>query len=156
MHDYDNAQQFLESAIYCRLEQNRIIERIGVMRARCLKITPTLSAVPGGGNSDAQAQWAALADEERRLTEMLQEEINRAKEIEAFIDKMETPIYQELLRYRYIDFLTVPAVVRRLTEAGYTRSQRQVERLLSAALIEAENLFFKLKGDYTHDQKRNP
>ncbi len=152
MHNYSNAQQFLESALQCRLEQDRLLERIGYMRTRCLKITPTLSAVPGGGNADAQALWAALADEERRLTQLLQDELEHARAVEAFIDMLPTPIYREILKYRYLDFLTVPGVTLRLERTGYCRSQRQVERLLAGALDEAEYIFYQNKGDCTHEE----
>lgn len=156
--EYEYAQDFLESALRCRLEQDRILARIGEMRTRCLKITPTLSAVPGGGNADAQAQWAALADEERRLTRLLQEELDHARAVEAFINRLSVPIHQELLKLRYLDFLTIPGVVRRLERTGYHRSQRHIERLFAAALDEAEELFRldKLKGDCAHEQRNAP
>lgn len=152
MHNYANARQFLESALQCRLEQDRLLERISQMRTRCLKITPTLSAVPGGGNADAQALWAALADEERRLTQLLQEEIEQAKAVEKFIEQLPSPIHREVLKLRYLDFLTVPGVTHRLERTGYYRSQRHVERILRSALTEAEYLFNNIKGDYNHEE----
>lgn len=122
------------------------------MRTRVLKITPTLSAVPGGGNADAQALWASLADEERRLTQLLQDEMVHARRVEEFIDQMSTPMYKEVLKLKYLDFLTMPGVTKRLAKTGYYRSQRQVERLMRNALIEAEHLFNNIKGDYNDEE----
>ena len=116
MHNYSHAQQYLESALQCRIEQDRLLERIGYMRTRVLKITPTLSAVPGGGNADAQALWAALADEERHLTQLLQDELVHARRVEEFINRMSTPMYKEILKLRYLDFLTMPGVTQRLAK----------------------------------------
>ena len=155
MHNYSNAQQFLESALQCRIEQDRLLERIGYMRTRVLKITPTLSAVPGGGNADAQALWVSLADEERHLTQLLQDELVHARRVEEFIDRMSTPMYKEVLKLRYLDFLTMPGVTQRLAKTGYHRSQRQVERLMRNALTEAEYLFNTIKGDYNHEHEQD-
>lgn len=133
----------------CRIEQDRLMSRIAYLRDRCTKITPTLSVVPGGGNSDAQAQWAALADEQRRLTQKLEEELARAREVEAFLDRLPTDLYRKVLKMRYIDYYTIPAMTAQLGRSGFHRSQRQVERLLKAAMTEAEAEWLKLKGDYT-------
>lgn len=153
MHEmYESARSFLESALTCRLEQDRLIERIAHLHDRCTKITPTLSQVPGGGSSDAQAQWAALADEQRRLTEKLKEELERAREIETFIDSLPTELYRQILKHRYIDYQTIPAIRAALEHSGYRRSQRHVERLLGRALMEAEREWVNLKGDCTHEE----
>ena len=145
---HDNVRDFLESAMACRIEQDRLMQRIALLRDRCTKITPTLSAVPGGGNSDAQAQWAALADEQRRLTRKLEEELARAREVEAFIDQLPTVLYRKVLKMKYIDYYTIPAMTAQLGRSGFHRSQRQVERMLRAAMTEAEAEWLKLKGDY--------
>lgn len=152
MNKYSSAKELLESVRHARIEQDRLRARIAEMEARCEKITPTLSGMPGGGDADAQRQWAALADERKRLTDLLTQELQAAREVEAFINRLKTPIHRDVLALRYVNQMTVSQITETLRGSGYSRSQRHVERLLYWALLEAETQFIREqyeKGDYT-------
>ena len=124
------------------------------MEARCEKITPSLTGMPGGGNADAQRQWAALADERARLTDLLTEELRAAREVEAFLNRLKTPMHRDVLALRYVNQLTVPQIQDQLQQSGFSRSQRQIERILYWALLEAETQWIRetySKGDCNND-----
>ena len=132
---------FLESVAASRREQERLQERISELEARCTKITATLSGMPGGGDADAERQWAALADEKARLTEQFELEIARAKRVEEFLNAMPYRLYRDVLMRRYVHLQTVAQITDALGKTGKRRSQRQVERIISGAEREAEKLW---------------
>ena len=155
MHNYSSAKELLESVRHARIEQDRLRARIAEMETRCTKITASMTGMPGGGNADAQRQWAALADERARLTALLTQELQAAREVEAFINRLKTPIHRDVLALRYVNQMSVPQIRDQLEHSGYCRSQRHIERLLYWALLEAETQFIRetyvnQKGDYTH------
>lgn len=136
---------FLESVRHSRLEQERLRLRIAELEARCTKITASISGVPGGGGSDIQRQYAALADERTRLTEEYDREAKAVEAVEAWIKEIPTPMSRELLLYRYVNLMSIPRIVEAFENAGTPYSQRWIERLISDALTEA---YMKWKGEH--------
>lgn len=154
MHNYSSAREFLESVRHARIEQRRLQERIAELESRCEKITPTLDNLPGGGNADAQRMWSALADERSRLYALLAEELRATREVETFIGRLRRPMHRDVLALRYINQMTVPQMQEHLRNSGYERSQRQIERLLYWALLEAETLWLRdhPETDYDYEE----
>lgn len=94
---------------YRRLNQriDRLLEEQSRWREMALKVTPTLSQTPGGGESGSPI--------ERPMDKVLEidEEINREidelvkirEEIEAVLGQLEDRNLRDLMKYRYIDGL---------------------------------------------------
>ena len=140
---YEDLKTFLRSVEHSKAEQERLRERIAELESRCFKMTASLSGMPGGGSSDKERQWAALADEENRLSEQLAREIERARRVERFLDRIPVKLYRDALMYRYVNLKTVPGVTEALAKTGKRRSQRQVERIIASAERMAEELWRK-------------
>lgn len=155
MHKYTSAQDFLRSVRHAKAEQQRLRARIAELEARCTKITANINGMPGGGNADAQRMWSALADERARLTEQLTEELRAAREVEAFLNRLKTDMHRDVLAFRYINLMTVPEIQEQLAQIGYARSQRQIERLLYWALLEAETLWLREHPDTEYNYEED-
>ena len=77
--------------------------RVAELEAQCTRLTAQLRATPGGGSSDAQMQWAVLADERRRLTRQMRRAQEQERAVQAFIDRVRPELYRDILTLRYID-----------------------------------------------------
>lgn len=143
---------FLNSVRHAKVEQERLQRQIAELDARCTKITASLSAVPGGGNADAQRQWAALADKRALLTDLLEREMHAITEVETWIKELRRERSREVLLYRYVNLMTVPEITAAFAAAGVPYSQRQIERFLTDALADA---YEKWRGEH-HEQSRDP
>lgn len=88
-------------------EIQRLTDEIERLNSQAQKITQTLSSAPSGqGKSDR----TVIVDKIVERKEELQTTIERAKrecaEIETAIEKMKTPLYRRVLRWRYINGAT--------------------------------------------------
>ena len=137
----EELKAFLGSVAVSRTEQERLRERIIELECRCTKITASLTGMPSSGNADAQQQWAALADEKERLAKQLQREVQRARGVEEFLQRLPVRLYRDVLMRRYVNLQTVPKITEALAHSGKKRSQRQVERIICNAEREAEKLW---------------
>ena len=106
----ENEQKIRYLSRYRRLNQriDRLLEEQSRWRERALKITPTLSQAPGGGESGSPI--------ERPMDKVLEidVEINREidemqiarKEIRETLNQLEDESLKLLMEYRYIDGMT--------------------------------------------------
>ena len=106
----ENEQKIRYLSRYRRLNEriDRLLEEQSRWREMALKITPTLSQTPGGGESGSPI--------ERPMDKVLEidEEINREidelqivrQEIRAALNQLEDENLKLLMEYRYIDGLT--------------------------------------------------
>ena len=137
-YQLDPVRKFLSSAWEARVEYNRLTEKIRTMEAQAMNTTATLSAAPGGGGiSDTQRLWAALADETAKLKDKLSAALEREHEVEAFVERIDDPMYRMILKLRYVDCLSWPRVMELLSRGGIYYSQRNITRLHGEALEQA-------------------
>ncbi len=114
---------------------DRLLEEQSRWRERTLKITPTLSQAPGGGESGSPI--------ERPMDKVLEidEEINREidelqtvrQEIRAALNQLEDENLKLLMEYRYIDGLTWEQIAEKM---DYSR--QWVTSLHGTALLKIE------------------
>ena len=133
----DEVRKYLASVWVTRVEYNRLTEKIRTMETQAMNITATLSATPGGGDGDAQRLWTALADETAKLKDKLTAVLELEHEVEAFVDRIEDPMYRMILKLRYVDCLSWPHVLELLCRGGVYYSERQMFRLHGEALEQA-------------------
>lgn len=139
--DYTDARDYLRSVRHARLEQERLAVRVAELEAQCTRLTAQLRATPGGGSSDAQMQWAVLADERRRLTEQMRRAQEQERTVQAFIDRVRPELYRDILTLRYIDLRSWPETAALMSRAGGPQSERHIQRLHGAALQAAQRLW---------------
>ena len=137
----DPVRDFLNSVRYTRIEYNRLSDRIKALETQCMSITATLSAVPGGGNADAERLWAALADESAKLYPKLREIQQCEREVEQFISKLPDSAHRIVLKLRYLDGLSWEHVIGQMTRGGLYYSDRQIYRIHGEALEVARRLW---------------
>lgn len=139
--DYPDLQSYLRSVRHAQLEQTRLTERVLAMEAQCTRLTAQIRQTPGGGDHDAQLQWAALADERRRLTRQMHRAMRQEREVQTFLDRVKPELYRDILTLRYVDRLCWPEVAAALSRAGHEYSERHILRLHGAALQAAQKVW---------------
>lgn len=107
-------REYLESVKLLQLEQNRLDDKVARLETACTKITSTINGLPRAGNTDAQRLWAALADERARYTQNQLDVITTIREVEDFIESIETPLHRLILKLRYVDCLEWQEIHKRL------------------------------------------
>lgn len=89
-------------------EADILREKIEVLRSRAEKITPLLSASPGGGSG---SDFTFLVDKRLELEEKLEKKLVEASlkhiEIENVISRVETPLHRHILEKRYINGISL-------------------------------------------------
>ena len=101
------------------LEIERMIEERAREYSKACKITPVYTHMPKqtSGDNKLQAAVEKLLEEDQRLAEKIAEYLTAKKEIEAEIETVEDEQLRCLLRYRYIDHLTIEQIA---DEMGYS------------------------------------
>lgn len=145
-YERDTVVAFLRSAREAKMEISRYRARVEELESRCTRMTANISAMPGGGNSDAQQLWSALADERRKTMEAERREMETYKEVEAFISKIPNPTHRAILRLRYLSGLSWVKVQMKLYESGIFYSESHIKKLHRQALGAASALWRLMKG----------
>lgn len=148
----DPVREFLNSVRYARIEYNRLTGRIKALESRCMSITASMSAMPNGGCADAQALWAALADESAKLYPKLLYAQEVEREVDKFIDTLPDPAHRLVLKLRYIDVLGWESVIQRMKQGGLFYSDRQVYRIHGEALEAARALWSETHMEDSDDE----
>lgn len=103
---------------YRRLNEriDRLLEEQSRWRERALKITPTLSQAPGGGESGSPIErpMDKVDELERKITQAIDELADIRMEIEAVLGQLEDDTLRKLMEYRYIDGLTWEQVAEKM------------------------------------------
>ncbi len=147
----DPTREFLNSVRYARVEYSRLSERIKALEQRCMSLTASLSGMPGG-DADAQAMWAALADESAKLYPQLRQAQEAEQEVDAFIDTLPNPSHRLVLKLRYVDVRGWEDVIQHLTRGGLAYSARQVYRIHGEALEVARALWSETHKEDNNDE----
>lgn len=101
------------------LEIERMIEERAREYSKACKITPVYTDMPKQTSSDNKLQTAIekLLEEDQRLAEKISEYLTAKKEIEAEIETVSEDRLKVLLKYRYIDNMTMEQIA---DEMGYS------------------------------------
>lgn len=139
----DPVKELLYSVQEARFNAQRCQRRLSEMEAQSQNITARMDVSPSGGGADPHKDsvWAALADQRELLRNMYAEAIRRESEVERFISGLEEGVHRVLLRLRYVDCLTWPAVQEQMEKNGIYYSERQIYRLHGEALQAARYLW---------------
>lgn len=151
-----DVKEYLRSVWYAREEIERLSVRIKEMEAQAMKVTASISGMPHGGNSDAQALWSRIADDTNELYTRLNGHYDLVKEVESFIELIPTDKYKAVLKLRYVDCLSWNKVTTRLESAGYYYDTRQIFRIHGAALEEARRIWNTKKEGNTYAADDKP
>jgi DNA-directed RNA polymerase specialized sigma24 family protein len=98
-------KEFLCSYWEARLEEKRLRRRAAELTSQCEKMTARYGYSPGGGGGGANSVWDALVEAKDRVDEKLKFYLKREAEVEEFLNSLRTPLYRQILRYRYLEKL---------------------------------------------------
>lgn len=121
---------------YRRLNQriDRLLEEQSRWRERALKITPTLSQAPGGGNgSPIERPMDKVLEIDVEINREIDELQTVRQEIRAALNQLEDENLKLLMEYRYIDGLTWEQIAEKM---DYSR--QWVTSLHGTALLKIE------------------
>ena len=129
----ENEQKIRYLSRYRRLNQriDRLLEEQSRWRERALKITPTLSQAPGGGESGSPIErpMDKVDELERKITQAIDELADIRMEIEAVLGQLEDDTLRELMEHRYIDGLTWEQIAKKLHYSYVHTCRRHGEAL---------------------------
>ena len=131
---------FLESYWEMRKDIVRLQDKIKDLEDLCYQATSQITGMPGGGGSGgSKGVWDALADTRSKALTTLRAAIRRCEEIEAFIAKVDDPVYRKVLQYRYISGYTMHRIAEELIY-----DERSIYRIRDSALEAAKLMWDEL------------
>ena len=139
----NNAREFLNSYHEACLEKRRCKWRIKQLEDQATNITASMRDTPGGGSSDPHKDHLliAIAEQQRKLTELKREAAARELAVEQFTEQLEDPVHRIILQLRYCDLLMWPEVNEALKKFKLYYSERHTHRLHDMAVEAAEKLW---------------
>jgi len=137
----EDVRDFLSSAAEARLEYRRRRERADELERRSRWVTGIAGGQIHRGGRGPEALWAALADERERELAAAGEELERYRQVEELIGRLDKPIHRVVLRMRYLRYLTWRQVREQMEREGYRYEERQIFRLHTEAVKEARRLW---------------
>lgn len=145
----NNAREFLNSYHEACLEKRRCKWRIKQLEDQATNITASMRDTPGGGSSDPHKDHLliAIAEQQRKLTELKREAATRELEVEQFTEQLEDPVHRIILQLRYCDLLLWPEVNEALKRFNLYYSERHTHRLHDIAIEAAEKLWKEIHNE---------
>ena len=137
----DDCRAFLESYRELRSEAARLRQKHRRLQDQATRVTTQISGMPHGGGADREKLLAALADADGEAVRKMTEAVERQQEIEAFIDRVPTPISRVILRHRYAEAMGWREVERALAKSQWVYSLDHIYRLHGIALREAREVW---------------
>ena len=139
----NRAQALLESLSEVRSQTTRLARRIEYLESKCTNVTARYTLRTGSGGGDTTDVWCQLSDERERLAAQLQKLLALYRQVEQWIDLLPNPGWRMVLRYRYLDGLTLPQTAEAVRQAMGKRScsDSQIYRLHKEALEAANRLW---------------
>ena len=114
----ENAEKikYLSRYIPASRSIDRLLEEQYRWKCLAIKVTSTLSPVPGGGESGSPIErpMDKVDELERKITQAIDELADIRMEIEAVLGQLEDDTLRELMEYRYIDGLTWEQVAEKM------------------------------------------
>lgn len=113
-----SVEEFLASAREAEQETERLAEMLLRLDARARRVTAVYRQTsPGGRGEGPENLWMQLAEQRTRLAERLAASARQQEAVEAFISRIGQSCCREMLRLRFLGFLTVEAAAERM---GYS------------------------------------
>lgn len=110
-------EEFLQSAREGELEIERMSDMLLRLDARAKRVTAVYRQSGGGKGDGPEAIWAQLAEQREKLTQRMTEAAKQQEAVEAFLAKIGRSRYREMLRLRFLSYLTIEEASARM---GYS------------------------------------
>ena len=129
-------EEFLQSAREGELEIERMSDMLLRLDARAKRVTAVYRQSGGTKGDGPEAIWMQLAEQREKLTQRMTEAAKQQEAVEAFLAKIGRSSYREMLRLRFLSYLTIEEASARM---GY--SYDAGKRLSAQAMREARAIW---------------
>ena len=110
-------EEFLQSAREGELEIERMSDMLLRLDARAKRVTAVYRQSGGTKGDGPEAIWMQLAEQREKLTQRMTEAAKQQEAVEAFLAKIGRSRYREMLRLRFLSYLTIEEAAERM---GYS------------------------------------
>ena len=110
-------EEFLQSAREGELEIERMSDMLLRLDARAKRVTAIYRQSGGTKGDGPEAIWMQLAEQREKLTQRMTEAAKQREAVEAFLAKIGRSRYREMLRLRFLSYLTIEEASARM---GYS------------------------------------
>lgn len=110
-------EEFLQSAREGELEIERMSDMLLRLDARAKRVTAVYRQSGGTKGDGPEAIWMQLAEQREKLTQRMAEAAKQQEAVEAFLAKIGRSSYREMLRLRFLSYLTIEEASARM---GYS------------------------------------
>ena len=110
-------EEFLQSAREGDLEIERMSDMLLRLDARAKRVTAVYRQSGGTKGVGPEAIWMQLAEQREKLTQRMTEAAKQQEAVEAFLAKIGRSLYREMLRLRFLSYLTIEEASARM---GYS------------------------------------
>ena len=110
-------EEFLQSAREGELEIERMSDMLLRLDARAKRETAVYRQSGGTKGDGPEAIWMQLAEQREKLTQRMTEAAKQQEAVEAFLAKIGRSRYREMLRLRFLSYLTIEEASARM---GYS------------------------------------
>ena len=110
-------EEFLQSAREGELEIERMSDMLLRLDARAKRVTAVYRQSGGTKGDGPEAIWMQLAEQREKLTQRMTEAAKRQEAVEAFLAKIGRSRYREMLRLRFLSYMTIEEASARM---GYS------------------------------------
>lgn len=110
-------EEFLQSAREGELEIERMSDMLLRLDARAKRVTAVYRQSGGTKGDGPEAIWMQLAEQREKLTQRMTEAAKQQEAVEAFLEKIGRSRYREMLRLRFLSYLTIEEASARM---GYS------------------------------------
>ena len=110
-------EEFLQSAREGELEIERMSDMLLRLDARAKRVTAVYRQSGGTKGDGPEAIWMQLAEQREKLTQRMTEAAKQQEAVETFLAKIGRSRYREMLRLRFLSYLTIEEASARM---GYS------------------------------------
>ena len=110
-------EEFLQSAREGELEIERMSDMLLRLDARAKRVTAVYRQSGGTKGDGPEAIWMQLAEQREKLTQRMTEAAKQQEAVEAFLAKIGRSRSREMLRLRFLSYLTIEEASARM---GYS------------------------------------
>ena len=100
-------EEFLQSAREGELEIERMSDMLLRLDARAKRVTAVYRQSGGTKGDGPEAIWMQLAEQREKLTQRMTEAAKQQEAVEAFLARIGRSRYREMLRLRFLSYLTI-------------------------------------------------